>query len=360
MSDRLRDLTLELMRIPGLSGHEDRVRARIAAELDALGLAHRTDVLGNLIVTLLGDGPAVMLIAHMDQVGLMVRRVEVDGLLRVERVGGVPVRTLLGQAVLICLSEGRDLPGVIGAKSHHATTAEERMEVPALADLTIDAGFASAEDAWAAGVEIGTPVVCQPQALQLAGGRIAGTAVDDRAACAVALEVARALADGAAHPTVHLVFSVQEEFNLRGALPAAQALRPDIALQFDLALAADTPEMAGSGEVHLGAGPALSLMSFHGRGTLNGLLPHPALVRLAEAAAGAESLGLQRALHMGVLTETSYVQLVGEGVACLDLGFPCRYAHAPVEVCDLSDLRGLAQLVLAMLARIGPDFELTR
>ena len=96
-------------------------------------------------------------------------------------------------------------------------------------------------------------------------------------------------------PTVHLVFSVQEEFNLRGALPAAQALAPDIAIQLDLMLATDTPDMAARGDVRLGGGPAMSLYSFHGRGTLNGTIPHPALVRLfdddgrgGKAAAAAE------------------------------------------------------------------------
>jgi putative aminopeptidase FrvX len=76
-------------------------------------------------------------------------------------------------------------------------------------------------------------------------------------------------------PTVHVVFSVQEEFNLRGALVAAQALKPDIAIQIDLMLATDTPDMADRGEMRLGGGPGISLYSFHGRGTLNGVIPHP-------------------------------------------------------------------------------------
>ena len=97
--------------------------------------------------------------------------------------------------------------------------------------------------------------------------------------------------------------------------------------------------MAGRGEVRLGGGPAMSLYSFHGRGTLNGLIPHPALTRLFEATARAERASpLQRSAHVGALTETSYVQLIGEGVACLDLGFPVRYSHSAREVCDLADL----------------------
>ena len=196
--------------------------------------------------------------------------------------------------------------------------------------------------------------------LTLAGGRISGTAVDDRAGCAVLIEVARQLSEREDLPTVHIVFSVQEEFNLRGAVVAAQRLQPDIALQIDLMLATDTPDMADRGEMRLGGGPGISLYSFHGRATLNGVIPHPALVRLFEDAAESEAMPLQRSAQTGVLTDLSYVQLVGGGVAALDLGFPMRYSHSAHEVCDLSDLEALTELLLAALPRIGPDFPLDR
>jgi putative aminopeptidase FrvX len=360
LQDRLRQLCAELMVIPGLSGYEGRVRRAIAASLGALGIAHRTDRLGNLITTLDGDAdaPSVMLIAHMDQLGLMVRKIEANGLIRVERVGGVPEKALPAQAVLLCVGEGRDVPGVIANKSHHATTPEEKYRVLPYPELYIDAGFSSAVEAVAAGVEIGTPVVYAPRFTELAESRIAGTAIDDRAACAVLIEVLRAIAAAERRPTVHAVFSVQEEFNLRGALPAAQALRPDICIQLDLVLATDTPDMAARGDVRLGAGPAMSMYSFHGRGTLNGLLPHPALVALFDGAAQDCGLTLQRSAHSGALTETSYVQLVGEGVASIDLGVPCRYTHSALEVCDLRDLEALTRLVAEGIERVGPGFSL--
>jgi putative aminopeptidase FrvX len=301
-----------------------------------------------------------MLFAHMDQLGFVVRRVLPDDLLQVERLGGVPERALAAQEVLLCLGEGRDLPAVIGNKSHHATTPEEKYRVVPYRDVIVDAGFASASEADAAGVEIGTPVVYAPRLARLAGGRVAGTAIDDRAGCAVLLEVARALAAGTAAPPTHLVFSVQEEFNLRGVVPAAQALAPDIGVQLDLVLATDTPDMANRGDVRLGGGPAISRYSFHGRGTLNGLIPHPALIGLFRDAAGDAGLALQSSAHVGALTETSYVQLLHGGIACVDLGFPMRYSHSAREVCDLGDLEALARLVLAGLARLGQDFDLDR
>jgi putative aminopeptidase FrvX len=360
--ERLRGLLVELMLTPGLSGYEGRVRRRIAAELRALGLDTRTDMLGNLIATLDGDAgaPTVMLFTHMDQLGFVVRKVEADGFIRIERLGGVPERALASQAVTLCVGEGRDVEGLIANKSHHATTPEEKYRVVPYGELYIDAGFESREEAEAAGVLIGTPVVYRPNVLMLSENRIAGTAVDDRAGCAVIVEVARALFDIEARPTVHLVFSVQEEFNLRGALTAAQVLQPDIAIQLDLLLAADTPDMGYRGDVGLGGGPAMSLYSFHGRGTLNGTIPHPALVSHFEATSRFQGIALQRSAHTGVLTDSSYVQLVEGGVATIDLGFPMRYSHSSLEVCDLRDLEELTRLLVAGIAGIDADFSLDR
>ena len=362
MKQRLRDTISELMMIPGLSGHEDRVRRYLRARLDDLGIASRSDRLGNLIATIEGDpgAPSVMLFAHMDQLGFVVRKVEADGFLRVERLGGVPERALPSQAVLLCVGEGRDLPGVLANKSHHATTPEEKYRVVPYSELYIDIGLASADAVEAAGVRIGTPVIYRPQVIALADDRLAGTSVDDRAGCAAILELAGMLKEKQGLPNLHLVFSVQEEFNLRGALPAAQVLQPDIAIQLDLILATDAPDMGGRGDVALGGGPAISLYSFHGRGTLNGVIPHPAMARLFEETARAESLPLQRSAHIGALTDLSYVQHIGEGVASIDLGFPIRYSHSSLEVCDLNDLEGLVRLLAAALAQIDRNFSLDR
>ncbi|MCH8181968.1 MAG: M20/M25/M40 family metallo-hydrolase [Proteobacteria bacterium] len=362
MKNRLRQTLSELMMIPGLSGHEDRVRRHIRTRLGDLGIASRTDRLGNLIATLEGDpdAPSVMLFAHMDQLGFVVRKVEADGLVRIERLGGVPERALPSQAVLFCVAEDRDLPGVLANKSHHATSAEEKYRVVPYPELYIDTGLASGDAVEAAGVRVGTPVVYLPRAMALAEDRWAGTSVDDRAGCAVILELASMLKETRGLPTLHLVFSVQEEFNLRGAAPAAQALLPDIAIQLDLVLATDTPDMGGRGDVTLGGGPAISLYSFHGRGTLNGVIPHPAMPRLFEEAASASSIPLQRSAHLGALTDLSYVQLTGEGVASIDVGFPLRYSHSSLEVCDLNDLEALVRLLAAALARIDRNFSLDR
>ncbi len=346
-----------LVMIPGLSGHEERVAGEIAARMP---VPCRTDRLGNLIATFPGTGHSVMLFTHMDQLGFVVRKIEENGLIRVQRLGGVPERALLSQAVVLCARNGNDIPGIIANKSHHATQPDEKYTVPKASELFIDAGYTSKASVEADGIQIGTPVTYAPNYMHLAEGRGAGTAIDDRAGCAVLLEVARSLAGRQGGPTVHVVFSTQEEFNLRGAVVAAQNLKPDIAIQVDLMLACDTPDMSDIGEMRLGGGPGISLYSFHGRGTLNGVLPHPTLVTVFENAAAGLQMPLQRSAQVGILTDLSYVQLVGEGVASIDVGFPMRYSHSSLEVCQISDLEDLARLLCAALEEITPETKLDR
>ena len=360
MKSRLRQSLTDLMLIPGLSGHEERIARAIRAALPE-GIVPKTDRLGNLTASFPGDpdAPSVLLMTHMDQLGFIVRKIEPDGLIRVERLGGVAEKAMAAQAVLLCGTMG-DIPGIIMTKAHHATGPDEKYKVLPTPDMRIDTGHGSKAAVEAAGIRIGTPVVYRPQVLPLAGDRIAGTAIDDRAGCAVLIEVARALAARTGGPTVHLLWSVQEEFNLRGAVVAAQNLNPDIAIQIDLMLATDTPDMADRGEMTLGGGPGISLYSFHGRGTLNGVIPHPAMVQLFETTAQTAGIPLQRSAQVGVLTDLSYVQLLGQGVASIDIGFPMRHSHSPLECCDLGDLEGLTRLTIAAVAAIGPGFQLGR
>ena len=355
----LRDLQ-HLMLLPGLCGHEYRVRKYIRDQLSDIGLNSHTDGLGNLISTLPGDttAPSVMLFTHMDQLGFVVRKIEIDGFVRLERVGGVPERALAAQTVLFQLPDGKDRFGVIANKSHHATSSDEKYQVVRYKDAYVDTGLASRSAVIEAGINVGTPVVYKPSFLQLTERRISGTAVDDRAGCAVLIDVCRKLIGRDGLPTIHVVFSVQEEFNLRGVMTAVHSLNPDIAVQLDLLLCGDSPDMQGISDVALGAGPGISLYSFHGRGTLNGTIPHPALTALFESAAHDSGIPLQRSAQSGVLTETAYVQLSKEGVACIDIGFPLRHTHSANEVCDLHDLAQLAELLSTAMARVGSDFSL--
>ncbi len=160
---------------------------------------------------------------------------------------------------------------------------------------------------------------------------VCGSSIDDRAGCAVILSAAKSLNKSKNRPTVHIVFSVQEEFNLRGILPVVNTLKPHIAVQVDLMLSSDTPDMINSSDVHLGKGPCISLFSFHGRGTLNGVIPHPAIVELFEKVAKNKNINLQRSVASGILTDASYVQFANEGIATIDVGLVDAMPWIPIS-----------------------------
>ena len=159
MIERIREDTLNLMKIPGLSGHEDQVRNYIKEELKKIGLKPIFDKFGNTAVTFPGTSPRVMLFTHMDQLGLIVRKITDDGFLKFERVGGVPEKILPGQAVSAIAKNGKILSGIIGIKSHHATQPEEKYQVSGYRDLYIDLGMDSADEVRSNGIEIGSAVV---------------------------------------------------------------------------------------------------------------------------------------------------------------------------------------------------------
>jgi putative aminopeptidase FrvX len=361
--NRIEAWTRDLCLIPGLSGYEDPVSAYIAAAFAGTRAENHVDALGNLTLTVPGTdpkAPKIMIFAHTDQMGLMVRRIEPDGFVRVERLGGVPDRILPGLRVVIMNRRGEQVPAIVGLKAHHATPPDEKFKVVPCEQLYLDLGVTSADAVRALGVEIGAPVTYQPEFRRIADTRIVGTALDDRAGCAVLMELVQAVLDRPVPATLQAVFSVQEEFNLRGAMLAAERLRPDAAVSIDIMIASDTPDLAQRGELRLGAGPALGLYSFHGRGTLNGTLAHPALLNHLAATGADAKIPLQRSAHTGCLTDSSYVQLVGEGIPSIDIGYPTRYTHSPIEMCDLADLEGIALLLEAALGAMKGGFSFAR
>ena len=355
-------ITKELCLIPSLSGYEDGVRKYLKNKLNERNLKNYSDVLGNLICTLPGKKnlPSIMLFAHMDQLGFIVKKIENNGFLRVERLGGVPEKALAAQEVTIQSEDGKYFNGVIGNKSHHATSVEDKYKVISYRNIYIDAGFSDKDEVIKNKINIGSPITYAPYFTLIGKNSLVGTSIDDRAGCAVIFEVAKKLEKIVDRPTVHIVFSVQEEFNLRGVLPVAQKLKPDIAVQIDLMLSSDTPDMENQGEVILGKGPCMSMYSFHGRGTLNGLIPHPSLVNLFRDVSKKENINLQRSATVGVLTDSSYVQLVDKGIATIDMGFPIRYSHSSREMCDLRDLIDLENLLFKSIININKNFSLIR
>ena len=318
-----------------------------------------TDVAGNLIACFRcgKENPRkAMVFAHMDSLGLIVKKIESNGFLRIERLGGIPEKTLPALEVLVRSETGRWINGIIGNKSHHITDASEKYKVIPYQELYIDLGVGNAQAVRELGIEVGCPVVYLPRFQELQNGNCYGTAMDNRGGCAVVMELAEMLkANPCEDLDIYLVATVQEEYNLRGGMVAAAAIKPDFAIALDVALTGDTPDMNDSLPVKVGSGPVLGMYNFHGRGTLNGSIPHPTLVKLTRDAAAECGMELQRFASCGMLTDASYVQLVDSGIPVIDLAFPCRYTHTSVEVCNVDDLRKLARLVEAVLHSVKKE-----
>lgn len=357
------DWLKKLCLTPAPSGYEIQA-ACVYRDLIAPYADHMAqDRAGNIIATVKGTNsraPSVMVFAHLDQLGFIVRKIESDGFLQIDRLGGIPEKVLAGIRVCIRTIQGGYVPGVIGNKSHHASAPEEKYRVDLITSLYVDIGAQSAAEVRAMGIEIGCPAVYTPSFVKLGNGCVSGTAMDNRGGVTAMVLAAKLLRSNRPESTIYFVGSVWEEFNIRGAALAARYLRPDIALCLDVILSGDTKDLSSRYESRLGAGPALNLYTFHGRGTLNGTIAHPGLVRLTREVALREKLPLQSFASLGMLTDSAYVQMEVQGVACLDLGFSVRYTHSPIETCNVRDVEQLGTLVAATCSAIQENFDPAR
>lgn len=358
-----KDLMKEFMLIGAPSGYEKNMAYRLKEEFEKTADHVFIDRIGNVIAKYQGtdpSAPVIMVFAHLDSLGFIVRRIEPDGFIQVDRLGGIPEKVLPGLSVQIITKNGQAIDGVFGNKSHHAAAESDKYKVDLVTSLFIDVGAVSSEQVRELNIDIGCPVVYTPQFKKLSGDFICGTSIDNRGGLLGMVAAANELKKTSHAATVFFVGTVWEEFNLRGAMMAARSVKPDISICLDVVLAGDTPDLKQRYEDRCGKGPAVVLYSFHGRGTLNGLLPHAGLVELAEKTAEEEGIPLQRFASLGILTDSSYIQLEGQGVAAVDLGFPARYTHTPVEVANMSDIIGMGRLVAAMAGKIDKSFNLNR
>jgi len=357
------ELMRKLTEIPAVSGHEDPMIRFLKPYMEKRADDVRMDRLGNLAATIKGtdpEAPSIMVLSHMDEVGLMVRRIEPNGFLRVIRIGGIEERSLLSTQVRVITEEG-EVPGVVGLEAHHVRPAEKKYVVPPADQMYVDVGARSKEEAEEMGIRVGDTITYMPNFRELGRDLIMSKTMDNRAPLTVMLEALDYFSKNRPKATIHFVASVLEEMNQRGPLPMARILKPDAVLNLEVCIATDTPDLAGvAADVRLGLGPAVYLYSFHGRGTLGGLFPHPSLLKLAERVAEEEDIPHQREVVIGVVTETAWLQLEGEGVPSMDFGLPCRYTHCPNEVISKSDAENMLRLVLRFLERLDRDFRLER
>jgi putative aminopeptidase FrvX len=329
------DLTLRLAELPGVAGDEAAVRAAIWDEVGAAVDAGRIDALGNLIVRRGRGGPRVLLDAHMDEVGLMVQRIDKDGLLRFAAVGGLDPRVLPGTLVQV---GPQGVPGVIGWKPLHLQDDADRKRVVPIKDLAIDIGASSREQAERA-VRPGDYAVFATRAGRFGEGLIRGKALDDRVGCAV---LATLLHDDYGCE-VNGVFAVQEEIGLRGAGVAAHAVAPDLAVALEGTTCADVAGVDPHAQAtRLGGGPVLTVMD-------GGLIADRRVNELLATAAAEAGVAYQWKRTAAGGTDAGRIHLTRGGVPSAVVSVPCRYIHAPCAVAAEADMRAAVRLLQAFL-----------
>ncbi len=297
------------------------------------------DKMGNLIATKSGAKPVVMLAAHMDEIGLMIKYVDDKGFVFFTKTGGWFDQTLLNQRMILHTEHG-DVYGVIGSKPPHAMKEEDKKKPVLAEDMFIDVGAANKEGAEKLGIVAGTPITLDMEFESLCNDRVTGKAFDDRGGCAVLIEALRHIRSTEA--TVHAVFTVQEEVGLKGAKTAAFGLNPDVALAVEVTFTGDHPGIEKKhSALEIGKGPAVTVSDAEGRGVI---VPEQVLKWLKEAAE-TNNIPYQLKVGIGGITDASVIHLSREGIPSGVVSTPSRYVHTPVSVLSIHDLENCALLV---------------
>jgi endoglucanase len=342
--------TLEkLSNICGVTGNETPVRELLTKLMEPYVDEIHVDRLENVIAIKKGKPGKlkIMLAAHMDEVGLMVKTITKDGFLQFSKIGGIDDRILPAQKVVVHTKNGI-YSGIIGSKPPHVQKMEERNKVLAFDDLFIDIGAESRENAEKMGVSIGNSVAFDTKYVALNKDLVMGKAFDNRAGCLAMVETLKLLDE--MDCTVCAVGTVQEEVGLRGAGTAAFGVDPDIALALDVTVAGDVPGVRKyDTSVKTGRGPVLTVSD-------SGLITHPKILRWLIDTAEEEKITIQ--LESGLMgsTDAARITLTRQGIPSGTISIPTRYIHSPTAVLNIQDIQNSAKLANAAIQKISKHF----
>jgi putative aminopeptidase FrvX len=333
----------------GVTGREEEVRNLMIKLMKPYVDEIVVDKLENVIAIKKGkkSSPKVMLAAHMDEVGLMVKTISKEGFLQFTKMGGIDDRILLAQKVIIHTRKG-PLHGIIGSKPPHIQKEEERKKIVAYDELFIDVGAESRENADAMGVKIGDPVAFDVKYAKIGKNVVIGKAFDDRVGCAVMIETLKQL--GKTDCTICAVGTVQEEVGLRGAATAAFGVDPDVGIALDVTVAGDVPGVREfDANVKMGKGPTLTVAD-------SGLITHPKVLRLLLDVAEENKIAYQLETGVPGSTDAARISLTRQGVPSGTVSVATRYIHSPVGMLNLKDAENSAKLTAAAIQKIQKHF----
>lgn len=350
MSD-IKSLLEKLSNAHGISGWEGSVQKIVRDEIAPFVDEVRVDSLGNLIATRKGERPSIMIEAHADEIGLMVKQVDEKGFIRFIRIGGWFDQTLLNQRVIIHTRSG-SVAGVIGSKPPHVMKEEERKKIVEARDMFIDIGATSQRQVEDLGILIGTPISIDRTFASLLDDRVTGKAFDNRAGLIVMIE---ALKRTKARSTIYAVATVQEEVGLKGAKVTAFDLNPDLAIAADVTIPGDHPGIEKKdAPIEMGKGPVLVAADASGRG----LIATPQVLEWLVGTAREFEIPVQLEASDGGTTDASSIYLTRSGIPTGVISVATRYIHSPVEVLCLSDIDKAADLMARCLETAPRYFKI--
>ena len=345
--DRVEGLLQRLADAAGPPGAEEPVRAIMVGEMRPLATeAIRYDGMGSVIAQQGKTGPRIMIDAHMDELGGMVRRITPNGFLTMQMLGGWLDQALVDQRWIIIGSKG-PVRAVTGIRDIHIVSPEERTRVFSRDQLYLDIGAKDAKDAAAMGVSPGDPVVPDaPFAVMNGTKNYLGKGWDDRIGCAVIVEAMRRTASLPHANQLFYVATTQEEVGLRGARTAAQVVKPDIGIAIEGGITGDT---AGSRpeetQVKLGAGPGMFLYD-------TSAIANRKMVAFTKKTAAAKGLPLQADLVQGYGDDSAEMQTANGGTPTINLVVPVRYTHSHNGIVNRQDFDQMVELVVGMLVQM--------
>lgn len=354
------ELLKKLTQLSAVSGEEDRMISFMRDEMAKYLKRVRVDNVGNVIGHIVSSEAkkTLMITSHMDQVSLIVKKIEESGLVRFERIGGLNQRSLLTSRVkLVADDESYVRKGVIGCKPYHLTSEEERYKIPPVSDLYIDVGAQSRDQALKWGIKLGSKFVFDSSFETIDGNIIFSGTLDNRCGCLLLLELLSEVSQmNLSNINVLFVGTVQEEIQTKSAIVVVNKYQPDFGICVDSTVATDTPDVSGECAISLGKGPSLTLYDMKGVG----FIPNPKLTNFIVKIADEQNIPLQFSLMRGLVTEASYFEFAGKGVVSAITSYPLRYIHSPSEMCCISDLVYLKKLLLGIiqsLDRTTDDFN---
>ena len=348
--DATTQLLEKISNAPGPPGAEEPVRALMVPIMKPLASKLTYDGMGSVIAQVGGAGPRIMIDAHMDELGGMVRRVTPNGFLTMQMLGGWLDQALVDQRWIILGSKG-PVHAVTGIRDIHVLPADDRNKVFPRDSLFLDVGAKDAVGVAALGLEPGDPVVPDSPFLVMSGTidgspNYLGKAWDDRVGCAVLLEAMQRMAKLPHANQLFFVATTQEEIGLRGAKTAAGVVKPEIGLAIEGGIAGDTflghPEET---QAKLGAGPGIFLFD-------TSALPNRKLVDLVKKTAAAKGIPLQLDLVQGYGDDSSMIQESSGGVPTLNFVVPVRYTHAHNGIINRGDFDKMVDLMVAVLQQL--------